>query len=231
MFSINENIVSVRNRIKQASEKAGKNPDEIKLIAVSKTFPADYIIEAINCGIKDIGENKVQEASGKYPAIGKDVCWHLVGHLQTNKVKKALEIFDYIHSVDSFHLAEEINKRAGILNKIVKILVEVNTTSEASKFGVGKCECIDFVKKISSFENFMIMGLMTIGTFSENPEDSRTYFAKLRELKEKLEDCNLGKSKMKYLSMGMTNDFEVAIEEGANMVRIGTAVFGKREIK
>ena len=230
MFSINKNIVSVKNRIRQASEKAGKNPDEIKLIAVSKTFTVDYIIEAIKYGVKDIGENRVQEASEKHSAVENEVSWHLVGHLQTNKVKKALEIFDYIHSVDSLHLAEEINKRAGILNKTAKILVEVNTTSEASKFGVAKHECIDFVKKISNFENLIVRGLMTIGTFSENPEDSRMYFAKLRELKEKLEDCNLGKSKMKYLSMGMTNDFEVAIEEGANMVRIGTAIFGRRNI-
>ena len=228
MFSISENIITVKERIKSAAERSGRDWNEIKIVAVSKTFPPECIIEASKCGIKDIGENRIQEAFSKYSVIGKTVNWHLVGHLQTNKVKRALEIFDLIHSVDSVKLAEEINKRAGSLNRVTEVLVEVNTTSEDSKFGITPKETVEFVREISQLPNIAVVGLMTIGVFSENQEDSRRYFVILRELKEQLEDYQLGKRKMKYLSMGMSNDFEVAVEEGANIVRIGTAIFGNR---
>ncbi len=230
MSSISENIVSVKKRIKYAAERSGRDWREIKIVAVTKTFPAEYIMEAYKYGIKDIGENRVQEAFSKYSVISKSVIWHLVGHLQTNKVKKALEIFDLIHSVDSIRLAEEINRRANSLNKVAEVLVEVNTTSEDSKFGITPKKTVEFVKEISQLSNIAVMGLMTIGVFSENPEDSRKYYVMLRELKERLEDYDLGNGKMKYLSMGMSNDFEVAVEEGANIVRIGTAIFGNREV-
>jgi len=229
MPSISENIISVKKRIKYAAERSGRDWREIKIVAIAKTFPAEYIIEANKYGIKDIGENRVQEALSKYSVISKSVIWHLVGHLQTNKVKKALEIFDLIHSVDSIRLAEEINKRAGSFNKVAEVLVEVNTTSEDSKFGITPKKTVEFVKEISQLSNIAVMGLMTIGVFSENPEDSRKYYVMLREIKDQLEDCDLGNGKMKYLSMGMSHDFEVAVEEGANIVRIGTAIFGNRE--
>ena len=225
MSDIAKNIKTVYGRIERAAEKSGRKHQDITLVAVSKTFPAEYIIEAAEHGITDIGENRVQETLAKYELIGNRVKWHLVGHLQTNKVRKTVGVFDLIHSVESVHLAEEINKRN---NNPQKILVEVNTTEEESKFGVGVNDAVNFVREISELPNIAVMGLMTIGVFSADPEESRGYFITLRELKEKIEQYDLGKGEMKYLSMGMSNDFETAIEEGANIVRVGTAIFGSR---
>ena len=231
MISIEGNICFANERVKKSALRSGRNWEDIKIVAISKTFPAEYILEAVRYEIKDIGENKVQEASSKYNVIGNKVKWHLVGHLQTNKVKRALEIFDIIHSVDSVHLAEEISKKAEMVQKVAEVLVEVNATGEDSKFGVCPEKAVEFVKEISRLPNMAIMGLMTMGVFSENPEDSRKCFVTLRELKEEIEKFDLGNGNMKYLSMGMSNDFEVAVEEGANLLRIGTAIFGKRKIQ
>ena len=228
MMSIAENIKTVKGRIEQACERAGRDPDDVTLVAVSKTFPAEKIIEAAECGITDIGENRVQDAFDKYCVVGNRVRWHFIGHLQTNKVKKVLEFADLIHSVDSRRLTEEIDRRAQAAGKMAEVLVEVNTTGEESKFGVSPGEAVEFVKSLSNLRNIRIMGLMTIGVFSSDPEDARRCFVQLRGLRDELAEFDLPNAEMKYLSMGMSNDFETAVEEGANIIRVGTAIFGQR---
>jgi pyridoxal phosphate enzyme (YggS family) len=237
LSEIKTNIIKVRERIAQAAKRSGRAPESIQLVAVSKTVPVEKIIEAVDAGITDIGENRVQEADQKYQAIYKDeatipiigtIKWHLVGHLQTNKIKRALEIFDMIHSVDSIHLMDAIEKRATKMDKVVDMLVEVNTSAEETKYGVKPEEIVDFIERASQYDHLRVRGLMTIGLFAEDPEVVRPCFQQLRELRDKVANLNLPSIEMKYLSMGMTNDFEVAIEEGANIVRIGTAIFGAR---
>ena len=228
MIDITENIKVVKGRIEQACGRAGRNPEDVVLVAVSKTFPPEKIIEAAEGGITDIGENRVQDAYNKFKTVGNRVRWHFIGHLQTNKVKRTLEFADLIHSVDSRHLAEEIDRRAEATGKTAEVLVEVNTTGEESKFGVSPDTAVEFVKSLSDLQNIRITGLMTIGIFSHDPEDARECFVQLRELKDELAECDLPNGEMKYLSMGMSNDFEVAIEEGANIIRVGTAIFGQR---
>ncbi|MBM3239187.1 YggS family pyridoxal phosphate-dependent enzyme [Candidatus Poribacteria bacterium] len=237
MSEIKANIIKIRERIAQAAKRSGREPESIQLVAVSKTVPVEKIIEAVDAGITDIGENRVQEADQKYQAIYKDeaislLCkpmkWHLVGHLQTNKIKRALEIFDMIHSVDSIHLMDAIEKRAAQMDKVVDVLVEVNTSAEETKYGVKPEEIVDFMERASQYDHLRVRGLMTIGLFAKDPEVVRPCFQQLRELRDKVANLNLPSIEMKYLSMGMTNDFEVAIEEGANIVRIGTAIFGPR---
>jgi len=199
------------------------------LVAVTKTATVEQIKEAISAGVKTIGENKVQEAKGKYQVLSADIAdieWHLVGHLQTNKVKYAIEIFDLIHSVDSIKLAEEIDKRSLQFGIMTNILVEVNVSGEETKYGIKPEEVEPFLKEISEFSRIKVRGLMTIAPIAEDKEEVRPYFRKLRELSEKIENKNIKNVKMDYLSMGMTDDFEVAIEEGANMVRIGRGIFG-----
>jgi len=227
-MAIVDNINSVKQRIKITCQKIGKDVNEITLIAVSKTIPADKIKIAVENGIEHIGENRVQEAEEKFEQLGKIATWHLVGHLQTNKVRKALQVFDFIHSVDSFHLAQEISKRALQFERIVNCLVEVNTSGETTKFGVSRDETIELVTKIARLPGIQIKGLMTIGAFLPDPEDVRPCFKLLKELRNEIQNADLENVAMKYLSMGMTNDFEVAIEEGANMIRVGRAIFGER---
>jgi hypothetical protein len=198
-------------------------------VAVTKTATIEQIKEAISAGIKIIGENKVQEAKEKYQVLSADIAnieWHLVGHLQTNKVKYAIEIFDLIHSVDSIKLAREIDKRSLQFGMVTNILVEVNVSGEETKYGIKPEEVEPFLKEISEFSGIKVRGLMTIAPIAEDKEEVRPYFRKLRELSEKIENKNIKNVKMDYLSMGMTDDFEVAIEEGANMVRIGRGIFG-----
>jgi hypothetical protein len=221
------NIKNIKNRVTKACNHVNRNPEEVEIIAVSKTISPEAIKIAIDNGIKHIGENRVQEAWEKYQVLGKTVRWHLIGHLQTNKVKKALQMFDIIHSVDSKHLAEEINKRALQHQKSVDVLVEVNTSAEETKFGCQPDEIIPLLKKIAPLPALNVCGLMTIGAFLPDPEDVRPCF---RLLRQKLEESNqkIEGVALKYLSMGMTNDFEVAIEEGANMIRIGRAIFKER---
>lgn len=225
-MSIRENLERIREKIRVKSELVGRDPQEITLVAVTKTVEADRIEEAIAAGVNIIGESRVQEAKEKYGKVESKIIWHLVGHLQRNKAKDAVKIFDLIHSVDSTKLAKEIDKQAKKVGKIQKILVEVNASGEESKYGLSPEEVITFLKEVSGFPNIKVEGLMTMAPFYENPEDCRPYFRKLRELREEIKAENIKDVEMVYLSMGMSSDFEVAIEEGSNMVRIGRAIFG-----
>ena len=226
MQTIKNNLEIINEKIKKAALRANGNPQEIKLVAVTKTATIEQIKEAISAGVKIIGENKVQEAKEKYQILTADIEWHLVGHLQTNKVKYAIEIFDCIHSVDSIKLAKEIDRRSLQFGKTTNVLVEVNVSGEETKYGIKPEEVEPFLKEISEFSRIRVRGLMTIAPIAEDKEEVRPYFRKLRELSEEIKSKNLKNVKMDYLSMGMTEDFEVAIEEGANMVRIGRGIFG-----
>jgi len=227
-MNLAENISKVKQRIRNACQRAGIDENAIILVAVSKTVPPEMIKDAVANGILHIGENRVQEAEQKFRQLGRIATWHLVGHLQTNKVKKALQIFDLIQSLDSYHLAQEINRQALQLNRTVECLVEVNTSGETTKFGVSPSDCLDLIARISPLPAIRIKGLMTIGPIAEDPEFVRPSFRLLRELKEKIQQHKFPNVSMDYLSMGMTNDFEVAIEEGANMIRVGRAIYEQR---
>lgn len=226
MGTVKDNLETINKKIKEAALKVNRDPQEIKLVAVTKTATLEQIKEAINEGVKIIGENKVQEAKGKYQVLTKEVKWHLIGHLQTNKVKYAVEIFDLIHSVDSIKLAKEIDKRSVQFKKTIDVLIEVNISGEETKYGYNPEKVEAFLKEISEFSGIRVRGLMTIAPISKNKEEVRLYFRRLRELSERIRDKNIKNIKMDYLSMGMTDDFEIAIEEGANMVRIGRGIFG-----
>ncbi len=226
MEIIKNNLEIINEKIKKAALKVNRNPQEIKLVAVTKTATMEQIKEAISAGVKIIGENKVQEAKEKYQIMSADIEWHLVGHLQTNKVKYAIEIFDFIHSVDSIKLAKEIDRRSLQFGMMTNVLVEVNVSGEETKYGIKPEEVEPFLKEISEFSRTRVKGLMTIAPIAEDKEEVRPYFRKLRELFEKIKSKNIKNVKMDYLSMGMTEDFEVAVEEGANMVRIGRGIFG-----
>ncbi len=228
MQGIKDNIEAIRSRIERAAAKVGRSASQIELVAVSKTVEAERVNQAIRCGIDTIGENRVQEAEDKFKMITGPVKKHLVGHLQTNKTKKAVELFDFIQSVDSQRIAEEISKRALDAGKIMDVLVEVNTSCEETKFGLETNEVLPLIETISKLEGIRIKGLMTIGLFSDDPEDTRPCFRRLVELFERVKSAEIPKVEMRYLSMGMTSDFEVAIQEGSNMVRVGTGVFGLR---
>lgn len=225
-MSIKENLERITEKIGKKSELVGRNPREMTLVAVTKTVEADRVEEAIVAGVNIIGESRVQEAKEKYRKVKSKVVWHLVGHLQRNKAKDAVKIFDLIHSVDNAKLAKEIDKQARKIGKIQKILIEVNVSGEESKYGLNPEEVITFLQEVSVLPNVKIEGLMAMAPLGENPEDSRPYFRKLKELLEETKAKNIENVEMVYLSMGMSNDFEVAIEEGSNMVRIGRAIFG-----
>jgi len=226
METIKNNLEIINEKIKKAASSVNKNPEEIKLVAVTKTATTEQIEEAINAGVKIIGENRVQDAKEKYQIFTADIEWHLIGHLQTNKAKYAVEIFDCIHSLDSIKLAQEIDKRSLQFGKIKDVLVEVNVSREESKYGIKPEEIEPFLKGISEFPRIRVRGLMTIAPIVEDKEKIRPYFRKLRELSKEIKSKNIENVKMDYLSMGMTEDFEIAIEEGANMVRIGKGIFG-----
>jgi hypothetical protein len=223
---IKNNLEIINKKIKKAALKTNKNPEGIKLVAVTKTATIEQIKEAVSAGVKIIGENKVQEAKEKYQILNADIEWHLVGHLQTNKVKYAIEIFDLIHSVDSIKLVKEIDKRSLQFGMITNVLVEVNVSGEETKYGIKPEEVEPFLKEISEFSRIKVRGLMTIAPIAEDKEKVRPYFRKLKELSKEIKRKNIKNVRMDYLSMGMTEDFEVAIEEGANMVRIGRGIFG-----
>lgn len=229
MDNIKENIAAIRKEVEQICRDCGRNPQEVTLIAVSKTMEPDRINEAVACGITDLGENKVQEVMDKYDLIPKSVRWHLIGHLQSNKVKYIIDKVELIHSVDSVSLAEEINKRALKNNLIKDVLVQINVAMEETKFGISMEEAVDFVKDISRFDNIRIKGLMTIAPYSEDPEGVRPVFRQLKQKFNELAQMNLPNTEMKHLSMGMSNDYKIAIEEGATLIRVGTAIFGKRD--
>jgi len=229
MGALEENIKNIWSRIENAAEKTGKSKGDIKLVAVTKTVETERIKEAINRGIQIIGENRVQEAESKFDQITEEVEKHLVGHLQTNKAKTAVELFDFIQSVDSQRIAQEISRRASQMGKVMEVLVEINTSGEETKFGIDPDEVLSFVKSISNLEGIKIKGLMTIGLFSDNPEDTRPCFKRLKAIFDQMKSECIPNVEMKYLSMGMTSDFEVAIQEGSNMVRVGTGIFGPRK--
>lgn len=225
---IRENILEVQRNIEEACRKANREPSEVTLIAVSKTKPLSDIEEAIQCGMLEFGENKVQELVGKIEQVSRPVHWHLIGHLQTNKVKYIADKDLLIHSVDSIKLANEIQKEAGKKQVHCNILLEVNVAEEDSKFGFKTAEVPEAVEQISKLPNVHIQGLMTIAPFVENPEDNREVFAKLHKLLLDIKSRNIDNVNMSVLSMGMTNDYMVAVEEGATMVRVGTGIFGAR---
>lgn len=225
---IKRNLDSVMERIEKAAQRSGRNARDIKLIAVTKTVEPEKILRIIDEGILDLGENRVQELTKKYDIIDRKCNWHLIGHLQTNKVKYIIDKVKLIHSVDRLELAQEINKRAQSHGITVDVLVQVNVSGEESKFGVALEEAREMVEKMSAFSNIRIRGFMTMAPFAENPESIRYVFSKLRDFSIDIRKENLDNNNMDILSMGMSNDFEVAIEEGSNMVRIGTALFGKR---
>ena len=225
---INENCEKIKMRIQAAAHRSHRNPEDIRLIAVSKTVDVARIMKALEWGITDLGENRVQELCNKADIINVKCNWHLIGHLQTNKVKYILDKGSMIHSLDRFELAEEIQKRAEKAGRIVEVLVQVNIAAEDTKFGICPENTLDLIKKLSKMGNIRVKGLMTIAPLTENSEDVRWVFAGLRKLLIDIKEENIDNINMDYLSMGMSNDFEVAIEEGANMVRIGTAIFGRR---
>jgi len=204
-------------------------PAGVQLVAAAKTRNPEEILEAIDSGVKIIGENYVQEAERAYEVAGNKAKWHFIGHLQRNKVKKAVSIFDMIETVDSFEIAREIDKRCAQIGKVLAILIEVNIGREEQKSGVFPEHVEQLIKEISALPNIRVSGLMTMGPLSEDPEDSRPYFVAMRKLFEKMQKLNLPNVDMKYLSMGMTNSYKIAPEEGANMVRIGTKIFGERK--
>ena len=228
MGYIKENIAEVEKKVAAACERSGRKREDVLLLAVSKTIDVDRIKEAVDCGLTSLGENKVQEIMDKYDAMGPDVKWHLIGHLQTNKVKYIIDKVEMIHSVESLKLAEEISKRAEAKGVIANILLEVNVADEESKFGIKVDECEEMVRKISVLPNIVIRGLMTVAPFVENPEENRGYFRQLKQLLVDINSKKIDNVNMEVLSMGMTGDYEVAIEEGATIVRVGTGIFGAR---
>lgn len=231
-MNIKENIDSILKKVDSACKKAGRDPNDITVIAVSKTVDSIRAKEAVEAGIINLGENRVQELTKKYQELQyTDVKWHMIGHLQKNKVKYIIDKAVLIHSVESLSLAEEINKRAIQNNLISNILLELNIGEEDSKFGISEENVYDFVKNMEQFESIKVLGLMTVAPFCENPEDVRWVFKKMKNIYDKISTLNLKNTEMKYLSMGMTNDFEIAIEEGSNIIRIGTAIFGARKYK
>lgn len=223
-----ENLAEVEKKICAACERAGRRRDEVTLIAVSKTKPISMIEELLPGGTRDFGENKVQELCEKYEQLPKDIRWHLIGHLQRNKVKYAVDKACLIHSVDSLRLAQAISEE-GVKRQItVPILIEVNVAGEESKFGVSPEETESLVQNIAKLPAVSIQGLMTIAPFVAEPEENRTYFTNLKKLCVDIKNKNIDNVSMSVLSMGMTGDYEVAIEEGATMIRIGTGIFGER---
>jgi pyridoxal phosphate enzyme (YggS family) len=237
MASIKENLLGVMERIEKAARKVGRDPNEIKLVAVSKTVEAARIKEAIEAGVSILGENYVQEAQKKIEEVGWPACterfgegrpvsWHFIGHLQSNKVKYAIRLFDMIHSLDSIPLAEELNRRAEQADRVIRVMIEVNLSKEATKFGTDEEVVVNLAKRIQNLKHLFLEGLMTMPPYFDSPEMSRPYYFALRALKERMVKEGVP---MKELSMGMSNDFEIAIEEGATYVRVGTAIFGPRK--
>lgn len=224
---LTENLNKVEENISKICQKNGRNRSKVRLIAVSKTHSVEEIKEVINAGVLDFGENKAQELSLKSPQLNEPVYWHFIGHLQTNKVKYIIESAEYIHSVDSVKLAEEINKKAKSINKVQKILLEINTSDEESKFGLKEeKDILEIAQFCGKCENIYLTGLMTMAPYTDDKKIIRDCFIKLRNIKDSLNQKGFN---LKELSMGMTNDYEIAIEEGATMIRIGTAIFGERD--
>ena len=225
MSGIRENLLRVTERIEKAAQNSGRNLKDIRLVAVSKTVETDRVREAIEAGVTILGENYVQEAQKKIEEIGKSVSWHFIGHLQSNKAKVVVRLFDVIHSMDSVALAEELNRRAQQANQKIPVMIEVNLSGETTKFGTEEEKVTTLAQGVLKLDHLSLEGLMTMPPYFDDPEMSRPYFVQLRELKERLVK---GGIPLKGLSMGMSNDFEIAIQEGATYVRVGTAIFGAR---
>jgi len=229
-LDLKQRLEEIRERIRKAAEACNRDPDSIRLVAVSKTVPAETVKEAIEAGATILGENYVQEAREKFDALVLyPVSWHFIGHLQSNKAKYAVRLFDLIHSVDSLKLAHALDKEAKKVDKIQSILVQVNISGEDTKSGITAAEAAGLISEIGRLENLSIKGLMTMPPYFYQPEKVRPYFAALRDLRDRLKEQCIPNLAVDELSMGMTGDFEVAIEEGATIVRIGTAIFGERK--
>ena len=223
-----ENYEQVVANVKKACERSGRNFQDITIVAVSKTKPLSDVEELLSHGVMEFGENKVQEMVDKYEHVSKPVHWHLIGHLQTNKVKYIVDKVCMIHSVDSLNLAKTIEKEAAKHDVTVKILIEVNVAQEETKFGLSCDEVLPLIQEIKDFPHIRVKGLMTIAPFVDDPEDNRVYFRKLKDLSLDIQSKSIDNIDMSVLSMGMTNDYEVAVEEGATLVRVGTGIFGAR---
>lgn len=226
---ISDNINTLRERLARACERSGRSPSGVTLVAVAKTFPSAAVREALDAGVADVGENYVQELLAKRQDIpAPEVRWHYIGHLQSNKVRNLAPWIHMIHALDSLSLAQEIDRRASASGRVIECLIEVNTTGEETKFGVSPGGLKAFVRSLEPFRNISLGGLMTIGPFLPDPEGSRPMFRRLRELKDEIGALGQENVTMRHLSMGMTGDFEVAVDEGATLIRIGTAIFGPR---
>jgi pyridoxal phosphate enzyme (YggS family) len=226
LSTIGESRVTIRENVKQILSEL---PPGVALVAAAKTRSPREIQEAVEAGIRVIGENYLQEAESAYQAVGDKAKWHFIGHLQKNKVKKAVRLFDMIETVDSVEIAREISKRCAQIGKTMPVLIEINSGREVQKWGVLPEKAIELVREISNLPNLKILGLMTMGPLLGNPENLRPYFRETKKLFSKIRELNLPNVSMKYLSMGMTDSYQVAIEEGANMVRLGTKIFGERD--
>jgi pyridoxal phosphate enzyme (YggS family) len=223
-----QNYKTVKENVTKACEQAGRSEQEVTLLAVSKTKPVDMLMDVYRAGARDFGENKVQELVDKIPQMPSDVRWHMIGHLQRNKVKYIVDKACLIHSVDSVHLAKEIEKEAAKKGVVAKVLLEVNIAQEETKFGIREDEVYALIDAIKDMPHVHVMGLMTIAPFVENPEENRVYFRKMHQLSLDIKSKCIDNIDMSVLSMGMTNDYEIAVEEGATMIRVGTAIFGAR---
>lgn len=226
---ITDRYDEVKARIEAACARAGRNPEDVTLVAVSKTKPEEDIQALYDYGVRDFGENYIQELRTKHDDLPKDIRWHMIGHLQRNKVKYIADYVTMIHAVDTLPLAETIEKEGVRFDRIIPVLIEVNVAGEESKFGVTPENCVSFAEQFAGFPHIRLEGLMTSAPFVENPEDNRPVFRKLRQLAVDINKKIIDNVDMRVLSMGMTNDFEVAVEEGATMVRVGTAIFGARD--
>ncbi len=229
MSSISDSLSILRGRIAAASARAGRDPREVKLVAVSKNIDVERIVLAVDAGVRGFGENRVQEAAEKIPRVHADVTWHFVGHLQRNKAKDAVELFSLMHSLDSIRLARELDRRCEMADSTIDLLLQVNISGEATKFGVPPEMARDVLLEIARYERLRVRGLMVIAPYSDNPEDARPWFSQARQLMRELGRLSISNVSMDELSMGMSGDYEVAIEEGATIIRVGTAIFGERQ--
>ncbi len=228
MADIKGNIAAVRQGVAAAAARAGRDSTAVKIIAVTKTIPMDKIKTAIACGLDTLGENRVQEMTAKMPELPEKVSWHLIGHLQSNKVKYIAERVSMIHSLDSLSLAREIDRQGVRLGRRIPVLVQVNVAGEATKFGLSANEVADFLAAAGGYDGLTVSGLMTMAPYLADPEEARPVFRQLRKLSERLKTMGIPGIRMDYLSMGMSNDYKVAVEEGANLIRIGSRIFGER---
>jgi len=230
MESVSENVRRTRERIAEAALKKGRDPSGVRLMAVTKTVEDARIVEAVSAGVDILGENYVQEAKRKIETLGIKVEWHLIGHLQSNKARYAVRLFDMIHSVDRLNLAEELDRRSGLAGAVTPILIQVSVSGEITKGGVPVEDALALVREVARLEHLSVRGLMTMPPWFEDPEEARPYFRALRELGDRVREAAFPGVSMDELSMGMTQDYEVAVEEGSTIVRIGRALFGDRPV-